>query len=330
MRRENLKLQDASAGISTKADALRHQTTEVSGKADALAEKTAQVSEKADGLAKKTEELNGLIQQLHTLPPRGFLFQYGVQNRYANRVFFSVQAPEATAADIAEAIRSQLFAVLELARLFDNDGQAAEYGCNIMVFRPSLGLSADEHEILAGRLKFVDRAVAISKLKGVLDLLMPLSVSSLKHAGPDDALTAFALPVPISPPGVEPAKDPAVLPGAPLALVSKAEALIESPEDWEKRAIPFAKPVQDELQQFFAHQRNVIQSFVSIPLYAETTDNGDAPIGVLNIHRNLPNKLLGEKLELFAPLLVPIAILLGRLLDTYSRKGGTVIANERT
>lgn len=329
-RRETGKLQSATAEVSTKADSLERQTTEVSGKADALAAKTDQIAGKATELARKTDELSALIQQLHTLPPKGFLFQYGCLSRYVNKAFFSVQVPEATADDIAEAIRNQLSTVLSLARMFDNDGQVANYGCNVMIFRLSAGLSPDEGEILAGRLKFVDKAVAVSKLKGVLDLLPPLSVSSLKPTGPDDALAAFALPIPVPAPGVDPSKDITVLPGAPLAFVSKAEALIESPEDWEKRANPFAGPVQDELRQFFAGQRNVIQSFVCIPLYAETVDNGDTPIGILNIHRNLPNKLLGEKLELFAPLLVPIAILLGRLLDAYSRKGGTAITDERT
>lgn len=46
---------------------------------------------------------------------------------------------------------------------------------------------------------------------------------------------------------------------------------------------------------------------------------------MLNIHRNRPNTLLAEKMELFAPLLTPIAILLGRLLCCYEEKSATLI-----
>lgn len=313
-RRETANLRDATSNVSTKADSLDL--------------KTAEVSSKADELAKKTDDLTSLIRQMHTLPPKGFLFRYGNISRFANEVFFSVQTPEATASDIAVAIRKSLRGALELATYFDSDGERANYGCNLMLYRPSEPLSADEAQTIANRMKFADRAVAVKNLKGVLDLVCPLSVSSLNLEGPDTTLMPLALPIP-RPLGTGKAtSDSSVLPGAPLAFISKAEALIESPADWNNRAKPFSQGVQQELEDFLKSKGDTIQSFVAIPLYAETATADEDPIGILNIHRNLPNALLGEKLEFFAPLLVPIAILLGRLLDAYARKGAMPVLEE--
>lgn len=68
-------------------------------------------------------------------------------------------------------------------------------------------------------------------------------------------------------------------------------------------------------------QGEYIQSFISIPLYDEPNfTKSREPIGILNIHRNTPNNLLAEKLQLFYPLLVPYNILVGKLLKFYKEK----------
>lgn len=283
---------------------------------DGLHDASRLVASKTDSLTAKTDALDGLVRQLHTLPPRGFLVKYRDAIRLANETFFSVQAPDATTDEIAAAIRTQLICVLKLASAYDVDGEKATYGCNLMVFRDAKSLRNDEASAIDSRMRFVDSGVTVTKLAGALDLLLPLSVSTSSQDRPDPALNAFALPVP----AVSKAESGVLLPGAPLAFVDRTEAVIESPEDWLSRSGSFSSKVQAELKVFFDERSNVLQSFASIPLYSSTTTNGEAPIGVLNIHRNLPNKLLAEKLELFAPLLVPITSLLGRLLWTYGQQ----------
>jgi hypothetical protein len=63
---------------------------------------------------------------------------------------------------------------------------------------------------------------------------------------------------------------------------------------------------------FFETEKDTIQSILSFPLFApadleEDESEADAriPIGILNLHRNLPNELAAEKLELLEPLLTP-------------------------
>lgn len=291
---------------------------------------TNQVSGKADSLNEKTEVLDGLIRQLYTLPPKGFLESYGNAIRMANEAFFDTQGADATEEDIALAIRVQLALILQLASGFDDDGEKSEYGCNLMAFLPSGLISEANARKIDSRMKFVETGVTVTRLKGALVLIQPLSVSSSALEGPDPKLSQFALPVldlPLD--AVTSEQGKSILPGAPLAFARRAETAIESLDDWFERTAPFSEKIRGELKRFFEDQKDVLQSFISIPLYAEPTANGEdqEPIGVLNIHRNMPNKLLAEKLELFAPLVTPIAILLGRLLSAYSQKSATLITD---
>ncbi len=289
---------------------------------DSLHEATGLVANKTDSLTAKADALDGLVRQLHTLPPKGFLVKYREAIRLSNEAFFVVDAGS-TVDEIAAAIRTQLICVLKLASGYDVDGEKANYGCNLMIFRDAKSLSAEDVDAIDKRMKFVDPGVTVRKLAGALDLLLPLSVSSSSRSLPaDPALIAFALPVPaISQDESGDSINNTLLPGAPLAFIEKTEAVIESPEDWLSRSGSFSSKVQTELKQFFNERREVLQSFASIPLYAWTNPNKDSPIGILNIHRNLPNTLLAEKLELFAPLLVPITLLMGQLLWSYGQQG---------
>lgn len=269
---------------------------------DSLHEATVLVANKTDSLTAKADTLDGLVRQLHTLPPRGFLVKYRDAIRLSNEAFFDVDDPESTVDEIAAAIRTQLICVLKLASVYDVDGEKAKYGCNLMIFRDANSLSDEDVDAIDERMKFVDPGVTVRKLAGALDLLLSLSVSSSSLDNPDAALNAFALPVPAMSQDESGDKiNNGLLPGAPVAFVEKTEAVIESPEDWLSRSGSFSLKVKTELNLFFKEREEVLQSFASIPLYPSTTYNRDSPIGVLNIHRNLPNKLLAEKLELLLP-----------------------------
>lgn len=321
MRKENAKLQSASSEVSIKADALQQQTSLVLIKAAALAETTGEVSSKADALAKNTEVLGGLIKQMHTLPPKKFLGDYSDTIRLAHETFVDAQGSETTSEELEVAIRSLLSLIVKLARGFDEDGQESAYGCNVMVYLPTISISAKEAQDVTKRLMFVDPGVTLEGLKGVLDWVPPLSVTS-GSGDPDPTFSPFALPVLNLPRDYKPdGQDESVLPGAPLAFLRGVEIAIESPADWTGKSGHLSKKVQTELNSFFKSHDGALQSFVAIPLYADARGaGGPDPVGVLNIHRNRPNKLLAEKMELFAPLLTPITILLGRLVCDYEAK----------
>lgn len=321
--RANGQLKAATADVSAKADDLKRETAQVSGKADVL-------EGKAIAMDGKVSVLDELIRELHTLPPKGFLQEYGEAVRVSAATFFGAQLPddpEDEADDGLEvAIRAQLALVLKLATLFDEDGSKPLYGCNVMIFWPTKQIPADKVAEVEGRLLFADDGVSLAGLKGVLELVKPLSVSSADPAGPDQALSPFALPVLDLPSDAVPTGQVvSVLPGAPVAFLRRTPAFIEDPADWISQSAHLSRKVRDELEQFFERQKDTIQSFVSIPLYAEpVTATAVDPIGVLNIHRNTPNPRLSEKMQMLLPLLGPITVLTGRLLSDYSSGSATL------
>ncbi len=281
-------------------------------------------SESTDKLLVRIHEKSSLldkqIRQLYTLPPEGFLYKYMESISNTHEIFFVLQEKnDPPIEEIIIATRTILTYIMELARGYDKDGLEANYGCNLMIFIASDDISDDEEEI-EKRLKFVDHGVSVKKLQGVLDLILPLSVSSSNTKDLDSNLNALALPVP-SFSREKNSNNKILLPGAPLAFVERTVTAVESPEDWNSRANPFSSKVRDELKSFFMEQGEYIQSFISIPLYDEPNfTKSREPIGILNIHRNTPNNLLAEKLQLFYPLLVPYNILVGKLLKFYKEK----------
>lgn len=319
----------AQARSSKRAtDGINAATGAVSGKADVLMANAANL----DG---KVEVLDDLIRQLHTLPPKGFLRDYGKAVNMAAEAFFRAESLD-VAGDPADeiealetAIRTQLALVMNLAAGFDADSADAAYGCNIMVFLPTSVVSADKKQELDGRLKFVDNGVNMTGLKGALDLVKALSVSTASPAGPDPALPEFALPVvKLAPDAVPEEGAESVLAGAPLAFLRRTAAFVEDSNDWEGKSDHLCQKAKRELEEFFKSQKGAIRSFVAIPLYAEpVTEDAPAtdPIGVLNIHRNTPNPSLSEKMQMLSPLLAPITVLTGRLLSDYLRKNATLL-----
>lgn len=284
---------------------------------------TAQIDSKTDSLTERAMELNDRVRKLHTLPPVGFLENYREIITSSEAAYETVRAGNSVSdADaLALAIRTQLLMILNIVKAFDADGAKAKYGVNIMLYYESKSLNASESAALGKRILFIEKGVSINNLAGVLDMICELSVSSISSYEPDNSLSPFALPIPVLDEVERRARlENGVLPGAPDAFTSRSESVIETLSDWTDRASVdhYSATLRSQLLNYFK-DKNWMQSFVSVPIFEP--ENHDAatntPIAVLNIHRNLENKLAAEKYELLSPLLVPVTLPIGRLLMKY-------------
>ena len=87
----------------------------------------------------------------------------------------------------------------------------------------------------------------------------------------------------------------------------------------------FSKYVMEKMHEFFRSRKGVVESFMCFPVYSPRRPQG-LPIAVLNLHRNHPNNLAGEKLPLLDSLFAPLCMALGAVLDSLER-GGTKLGN---
>jgi hypothetical protein len=283
---------------------------------------TTKVLINTDSLSKKATVLDGLVQRLYTLPPVGFLELYSRTMEFA---FASSRGAAESASSsmevLALSIRTQLAFVLGLAASFDLDGREARYGCNLMLFRLTSKLNSQELADIQNRLLFAEKGVAVGMLPGVLDVIPELSASSDSEGKPDPKLTVFALPIPSIPANEKMNRSMnGVLPGAPDALVAGTGVVIENMDKLKELTETnlFTDFVRKQLATYIAENK-FIQSFFAIPLYGPSVGNSKGePIGILNVHRDRTNPLAADKFQLFYPLLVPLALLIGDLLWTYT------------
>lgn len=278
---------------------------------------TEDIDKKTDGLLQAASQLEERVRRLHTLPPVGFLETYRdivIQSEEAYELSRSLPLDFPA---LTMAVRTQLLGILQLARAFDPDGTRAVYGVNLMLYYNSADLSKAELVDVSNRIVFIEKGVSVENLDGILDLVYEFSVSSLSDVDADTRLPRMALPIPkLSDEERKKRTMNGVLPGAPDAFTSRLEAVIETPDDWKDLANKdhFTSVLRNQLTEFFEHKSEWMQSFVSVPLFAPGSHNTETPIGIINIHRNLPNELAAEKFELLSPLLVPITLTLSRLI----------------
>ncbi len=293
---------------------------------DGMRKVTDEIDRKSASLVERSQEINERVRRLHTLPPVGFLEKYREIVVRSESAFAIASTRKLELADIALAIRTQLKWVLNTVQKYDADGDSAKYGANLMLFRESAKLDQAEIERLEGRLMFVERAVSLTKLHGVLDLVVELSVSSESTFEADSNLEAFALPIPkLTRAEQDDTNDRfqyGVLPGAPDAFVSRRETVIETPEMWNEQAQSehFSLFVRRQMSGLLSEKKSWIQSFFCIPLFVPDQEESSSPFAVLNVHRDLPNNLAAEKLELLSPLLVPFKLAIGRLAWSYLKE----------
>ena len=80
--------------------------------------------------------LRTMVRRLQTLPPSGFLQGYRKTfEAAANQALLVITNDKPTQGEIDHAIRNVLGSIIELARDFDEQGDAV-YGANVMVWRP--------------------------------------------------------------------------------------------------------------------------------------------------------------------------------------------------
>jgi hypothetical protein len=260
---------------------------------------------------------------IRTLPPENFLELFGDFFGAANKLVeaaFREPKPSPQPRNVVEqSVRHLLRMIATLAQEFDGDHLNVEYASNIMLFKPSNGMSSEQRVEIRERLLFCDESVAISNLKGVLELQVPLSaIAAEPSASPDPRMSAIALPIPKT---AEVEGRFKVFPGAPLAFVSK-----EADSYGDSRALAawcmeygdFTHEVIEQVRSYFATSH--IRSFVSIPLFETAADGSDQrdhdPIAVLNIHATRPGLLRGrtEPLGHFVQIMRPFQLFLGQLL----------------
>jgi len=260
---------------------------------------------------------------IRTLPPENFLELFGdffgAATKLVEAAFKEPKPAPQTREVVEQSMRHLLRMIATLAQEFDGDHLSVEYASNIMLFKLSEGMSLEQREAIRKRLLFCDESVAISNLKGVLELQIPLSaIAAEQSALPDPRMSAIALPIPKT---VEVDDRWKVFPGAPLAFVSKEPDSYGDSRtlaSWCLEYGDFTYEVIDQVRQYFSASH--VRSFVSIPLFETAADGSDQrdhdPVAVLNIHATRPGLLRGrtEPLGHFVQIMRPFQLFLGQLL----------------
>ncbi len=204
------------------------------------------------------------------------------------------------------ALRVLLDAIAQVAWFYDGK-PAARYAANVMFYVPAE--RATENQFV--RLSFWDGER--TALRGMLDLQHEWSTAVGTTGARDAMLTPIALPIP---------KDERaggkhrVLPGAPQAFIRRDSDFKQDSADlvhWCKKYGAFSSRVRDELAQYLATPAGkTTRSLVSISIIHPSQAHGD-PMGVLNIHRNIPG-MLGENAASFILATRPIQAFIAELL----------------
>lgn len=172
--------------------------------------------------------------------------------------------------------------------------------------------------ILQANIKCIETGVALQNLAGVLELQLPLSVSSDTERQADHRLAALALPLPVSQPG--PLDELRYIPGAPLAFASGNSRVYRNQTDLIGQVDNnrrFSSTVLNDLASTLQGQSNSVQGLICIPLFDYFSPNSPIAIGVLNIHKSQSDEQIEEKFSNLGPLLAPMVLNLERLVSIY-------------
>ena len=293
-------------------------------------------SELADDLRSRTEEL---MEAIRTMPPADFLVNFGNVYDECERVAeVAFTAEDEEAADALRlALRVVLHGLAYLAKEFDAKG--GRYAANIMVYVPSDQIPEEDLPRYQNLdyMPFRPAEAGVRAFKGVLVLRKDLSTVEEADAGPteipdtDKTLQDLAVPVPNERWAlIGDSKRYRALPGAPMAFCyRRIDGFRDTSEinDWLDRKAALDPEVSDRVKGYF-HEAEHIASFYSIPLSdqpdsdirddqgeEETADHLDDPIGVLNIHSDVPDMLSEPALNHFAAVTRPLRMMAFRLLD---------------
>jgi hypothetical protein len=182
--------------------------------------------------------------------------------------------------------------------------------------RAELGAHPRKDEI-AARVQFAGPGLTLDSAAGVLDIVPAMSVAGGSANG-DPLLQHFALLIDSPPKLAKAAHDSrTALPGATDACINMIHTAVPSIEylastmdrlntDAAAKAAVLNYFGQDAVKQ-------TVQSFVCVPLIAKDT----GMTGVLNIHRDVPNPTIEDKLALLVPLITPFRHQLARVMAKY-------------
>ncbi len=286
---------------------------------------TGEVKGILDNMHAQSNKLTEAVTQLHSLPPRGVLEACKDAYEVCEGYFVlaaSVDASQPDArAELETLVRKMLGVMERFVRTFDGEhleGSTIRYGLNVMLYlsRDELQASPRKDEV-AARVRFAGPGLTPDRAAGILDIVPAMSVAS-GAASTDPRLERFALRIDTPPQLAKAAHDSrTAFPGATDACINMVHTAVPSIDylastlerlqtDPGARAAVLDYFGQDAIQQ-------TIRSFVCVPLTAK--DSGMT--GVLNIHRDVPNPTIENKLALFVPLMTPFRHQLTRLMVKY-------------
>lgn len=277
-------------------------------------------------------ELEEAVRRLKTLPSEVFLPTHSRCWKEASASAIACMVTVNTGktlsrADVDQAARAVLRAVLEAAKDFDKAGQQLEYSANVMVWR-------DQAQGIESPNAFhvIEKSLVGPEISGYLELIPELSTnSSAAVPGTRDLSTkAVLLPIPKDPSpflGDDGVTRIVTLPGAPTTFATGNYSVFPNLQSFFEalnKGTTLDDRVTRQVMSYFKEaEGRHIRSFASFPIMAPgSTDQ--LPLGVLNIHSRHEGLLEDNGLTLFAPLLEPFLTLLAVIL---ALRGGTTASS---
>lgn len=272
------------------------------------------------------EQLTRLEESVRSLPPDDYLVefeeQFSIGMTHASKAFLSRNAVQ-DRANISSAIVVNLVAILSLALAYDGPSKGVRYGITVMIYRRLDPKNPVEG--LRGRFIMVEPNLAVETLAGYLELMPEFCFEAELRAAatPMAGVKSICLPVPLASHQFDEGRT-TVLPGAPTAFLEREVQYFENASELEaviESQTALRTSVAQQARNYFSEHSvgSQIKSFISIPFGFSTADGEDEePVGVINVHSTEPALLGGKRAELYAPLTMPMRMLLAVLWQQLS------------
>ncbi|MBE2187240.1 MAG: hypothetical protein IAE99_10760 [Rhodothermales bacterium] len=293
------------------------------------------VRELSRDLAAQQKEMAALLT---TMPPPQFLEHFKLlYEKAAQAAMLALDDPAPKPDDLRKAIRQVLYHYAQTAEAYDGEAgrQGHTYHANLMRFAP-IPKDPQARSDLRKRLSF-NGGQDLSELKGSLEGIRSLSISTQQESAADETLAELWLPVPKVARREDLAKPWQVLPGAPRAYCPEdgyhdACLSIESMLQWCDDETELRPEAVRQLKRYFEEgEGKAIRSFVSARLPSPLSEASaeaqeSAPAwGVVNLHRSTQGMLKDslEAVAMFASVSFPFYVLLARLAERLDQIGSS-------
>lgn len=260
----------------------------------------------------KYESIDKLHEAIRTIPPTDFLSVF--RSLYEEVSYLTatiIKNHNSKEDDIVYVIKHNLMSLITLLEKFDNkEDKLTKYGANVMIFRPTRGISHEEFDEIPKNLLFCEPELDIGALDGVLEIFQEISTSSTsKDLEEDSQIEKIALPIPkVKQSTLDNDKTPwRILPGAPYSFVTNAPNAYSDVSEikaWCDNNGDFTENVKKQITDYFLGKNfKYMKSFVSLPF----PRRNDAILGVINIHCDQKGMLeSNEQLKQFSDIVKPI------------------------